>query len=310
MSTQADWQLYATHSACSDPGAWGAQLDAVPGDLRSIKDAAHQLVFHYRADGDWTENGIAPERIAEIDTRFADRMLQRIFALSGAPLGAPRPPNQRLVGCCRDFTLFFVALARQKGIPARSRVGFATYFMAGWNLDHIVAEVWDAVQHRWRLVDAELRDGHVDAAGRVIDPLDVPRDRFIVGPQAWLACRAGEADPERFVVAPDLEIPETRGWPYLMHNLIHDLAALNAREMLLWEDWGMTMRQFPLPEDQLALLDRAAGTMTSPDSTLEDLRHLYERDEFRVPEMVTSFSPALTDVPAQVRIAREPARST
>jgi hypothetical protein len=228
MSTQADWQLYATHSACSDPGAWGAQLDAVPGDLRSIKDAAHQLVFHYRADGDWTENGIAPERIAEIDTRFADRMLQRIFALSGAPLGAPRPPHQRLVGCCRDFTLFFVALARQKGIPARSRVGFATYFMAGWNLDHIVAEVWDAVQHRWRLVDAELRDGHVDAAGRVIDPLDVPRDRFIVGPQAWLACRAGEADPERFVVAPDLEIPETRGWPYLMHNLIHDLAALNA----------------------------------------------------------------------------------
>jgi hypothetical protein len=310
MSTQADWQLYATHSACSDPGAWGAQLDAVPGDLRSIKDAAHQLVFHYRADGDWTENGIAPERIAEIDTRFADRMLQRIFALSGAPLGAPRPPHQRLVGCCRDFTLFFVALARQKGIPARSRVGFATYFMAGWNLDHIVAEVWDAVQHRWRLVDAELRDGHVDAAGRVIDPLDVPRDRFIVGPQAWLACRAGEADPERFVVAPDLEIPETRGWPYLMHNLIHDLAALNAREMLLWEDWGMTMHQFPLPEDQLALLDRAAGTMTSPDSTLEDLRHLYERDEFRVPEMVTSFSPALTDVPAQVRIAREPARST
>jgi hypothetical protein len=80
--------------------------------------------------------------------------------------------------------------------------------------------------------------------------------------------------------------------------------------MLLWEDWGMTMHQFPLPEDQLALLDRAAGTMTSPDSTLEDLRHLYERDEFRVPEMVTSFSPALTDVPAQVRIAREPARST
>jgi hypothetical protein len=298
MSTQADWQLYATHSACSDPGAWGAQLDAVPGDLRSIKDAAHQLVFHYRADGDWTENGIAPERIAEIDTRFADRMLQRIFALSGAPLGAPRPPHQRLVGCCRDFTLFFVALARQKGIPARSRVGFATYFMAGWNLDHIVAEVWDAVQHRWRLVDAELRDGHVDAAGRVIDPLDVPRDRFIVGPQAWLACRAGEADPERFVVAPDLEIPETRGWPYLMHNLIHDLAALNAREMLLWEDWGMTMHQFPLPEDQLALLDRAAGTMTSPDSTLEDLRHLYERDEFRVPEMVTSFSPALTDAGA------------
>lgn len=303
MSSQDGRAFYAAHSACSDPGAWAAQLDAVPGDLQSIKDAAYQLVFHYRADGDWTEHGIAPERIAEIDTRYADRMFRRVFELSDAALGEPRRRHQRLVGCCRDFTHFFVALARHKGIPARSRVGFATYFMADWNLDHVVAEVWDADDRRWRMIDPELHAGHVDPTdGTALDPLDIPADRFIVGPQAWLACRSGEANPERFLVSPDLEIPDTRSWPYLMHNLVHDLAALRKREMLLWEDWGMTESEFPLPEDQLALLDHVAETMMSPESSLENIQRLYERDEFRVPDVVTSFSPAIAFPPVQVRI--------
>jgi transglutaminase-like putative cysteine protease len=53
------------------------------------------------------------------------------------------------VGCCRDFTVLFFALARHKGVPAREWVGFATYFAAGWAVDHEIAEVWDAAEHRW-----------------------------------------------------------------------------------------------------------------------------------------------------------------
>ena len=40
--------------------------------------------------------------------------------LDGAPFGAAREVAGRLVGCCRDFTVLFVSLARAAGIPARA----------------------------------------------------------------------------------------------------------------------------------------------------------------------------------------------
>lgn len=306
MPTDTDiTSAWTEQSRVSDPGTFTDRLDAVPGDLASIKDAARQLVFHYRGDGDWTEHGIEQERIAEIDTRYADAMLGRLFELKDAPLGETRLPRERLVGCCRDFTVLFLAIARHKGIPARARVGFATYFAPGWKVDHVVAEVWDAGEGPWRLVDAELDPGHVDGTdGVAIDPLDIPRDRFLTGPDAWRSCRAEEADSERFVVAPDLDIPGTRGWPYLMHNLVHDLASLNRHEMLLWEDWGILLQEEAMLPDHLDLLDQVAAVTSSPDCTPEDLAELFARDEFRVPESVTSYSPAREDVPFTVDLTR------
>jgi hypothetical protein len=269
----------------------------------SLQRAASQLVFHYRGDGDFAENNIAEERMTEIDTRYADQMFKRLIELHDAPLSGERLPHQRLVGCCRDFTVLFLALARHKGMPARARVGFATYFAPGWNVDHEIAEVWDAAEQRWRLVDPELHEGHVDPTdGAVIDPLDVRPDRFIVAPQAWLACRAGGADPERFVVAPDLELPKTRSWPYLVHNLIQDLAALNKHEMVLWDSWGLAESE-DLSADQLGLLDRVAEIMVGGEATVDNLHDLYGRDEFRVPSVVTSYSPA-ADAPLHVSVAR------
>jgi hypothetical protein len=61
--------------------------------------------------------------------------------------------------------------------------------------------------------------------------------------------RSGGQDAERFVVAPDLQIPGHRGWLLpLRHNLIHDLAALNKyRDCLLWDQVGTDeIRPIPL----------------------------------------------------------------
>lgn len=303
MVAVSEHSAYAAQSPVTDPGDLAERLDAVSGDLVALQRAARQLVFHYRADGDFAENGIAAERIAEIDTRYADHMLRRLVELHDMPLGSERLPRQRLVGCCRDFTVLFLALARRKGLPARARVGFATYFAAGWNVDHEIAEVWDAAEQRWRLVDPELHEGHRDPAdGAVIDPLDVPPDRFIVAPRAWLACRAGEADPTRFLVDPGLEIPQTRSWPYLVHNLLHDLAALNKQEMVLWDSWGLAESD-ELSAEQLALLDRVAQLMVSGTVTVDDLRELYSCAELHVPSVITSYSPA-AGAPLRVAAAR------
>lgn len=293
---------YATQSRISDPGPFAARLAEVGSDLPAMRAAASRLVFHYRAGGDFAENGIEASRIAEIDTRYARDMLARIFQLSDRPLTADRAPNQRIVGCCRDFTLLFLAIARQHGVRARARVGFAAYFMPGWFVDHVIAEVWDVDQQRWRMIDAELGEDHVDQSdGAKIDPLDLPAGRFLTGPQAWRSCRTGSADPDRFVVDPDLAIPQTRGWPQVRHNLIQDLASLAKHEMLLWEDWSLDHIDGEPAPRQLDLLDRLAEATSSPGVSAEQVLSYFERDEFRVPPVVTSHSPA-HDGPRQVTV--------
>lgn len=289
---ETDWQHYARQSRVTEPGRFTDRVTAIPGSLAAMRAAARQLVFHYRVGGDYAANGIAPDRIAEIDTRYAEDMLARIFELSDLPLTADRKPSQRLVGCCRDFTVLFLAFARAHGVPARARVGFASYFSPGWFVDHVVAEVWDRRSQRWRLVDAEIADDHRDPADRsCVDPEDLTADQFVTGPAAWLACRSGRADPERLVVDPGLDIPATRGWPYIRHNLIHDLAALTGHEMVLWDNWGWTDPDLEPGSGQLAVLDELA-TATSRHPTVAEIERLYARDGLRVPAQVISYSAA------------------
>ena len=108
----SDHGFWALQSLVTDPGPAAAAIDRLPSDVGTLRAASQQLVFHFWADGDWAENGIAPERISEIDTRYAAAMFARLSELADLPLSAARKPRQRLVGCCRDFTVLFVAMAR------------------------------------------------------------------------------------------------------------------------------------------------------------------------------------------------------
>lgn len=294
---------YATQSPVTDPGAMTWWLADLPADLDGLRRVARDLVIHYRAE-DPAAHGIPIARMAEIDTRYAESMLHRLHELAAQPLTTARQPAQRLVGCCRDFTVLFLTFARHQGLPARARVGFATYFVPDFYVDHEIAEVWNATEGRWRLVDAELSDDHVDPTnGEPLDGLDVSRDRFLTGGNAWLACRQGQADPERFVVDPGLAMPTTRSWPQVRNNLIHDLAALNKVETLLWDSWGVIERD-TLSAAEEGLLDDVARATAAGDPTVSHLRALYERNpELRIPPVVVSHDP-LGGPPRTVRLSR------
>ncbi len=285
---------YRTQSRFTDPGRLASWLDEMPETgLAALREASSRLVFHYRAHGDVAGHGFAPERLAEINLRYADAQLARLRELSPAVPGADRTVTERVLGCCRDFTVLFLAMARHHGVPARARVGFATYLVPGWALDHVIAEVWDG--RRWRLVEPEMPAGHVDPAdGTVLDVLDVPRDRFLVGPDAWRACRSGAADPERFVVAPRLAMPDLRGWPYLLHNVVLDLAALNKHEMILWDGWGLLESSDPVrgpDEATAARMDELAALLADPKVAPDRIRSAFEADDLRVPPVVSSVTP-------------------
>ena len=285
-------------SLVTEPGPAADAIDRLPADLGALRAVSQQLVFHFWADGDWAENGIAPERISEIDTRYAAAMFARLGELADLPLSAARQPRQRLVGCCRDFTVLFVSMARHKGIPCRARVGFAGYLIDGRLIDHEIAEVWDGSAGRWRLVEPEIDDGHTDPTdGARLDVLDVPPDRFLTAPRAWQLARCGAVDPERFVADPAIG-----GWSWLRHYLVHDLAALNKTEMLLHEVWGVDLRTPPGP-GELPVLDELATLTGQSSPPLAGLRSAYRRPEFVVPDTVTSYSPVRNRVPAVVDVS-------
>jgi len=253
-------------------------------------------VIHYRGAGMFGHT-IPQERLCEIDTRHVAKMLARIVELDDRPLAVARPPEQRLVGCCRDFSTLFCAMARAKGIPTRTRIGFAPYFTELgapiFNFDHVVAECWDAGEGRWRLVDPELTELHLQEFKLAFDPRDVPRDQLLVAGLAWQRCRSGEADPARFGVGPDEDATFLRGWNFMQQKLIQDLATQNKRELLLWDVWGLMLAERELSDDERTLLDEVAAATQGGNAMFARVRQLYETAPgLAVSAPVMSFSPA------------------
>lgn len=282
-------ETYLAQSPVTDPGRYASWVAALPDDVAALRDVSSNLVFHYWGGGDFAAHGVPEERATEIDTRYVDDILGLLHDRSSEPLGAPREPSQQFVGCCRDFTALLVSFARAHDIPARTRVGFSGYFVRGWWIDHVVAEVWDAEQDRWRLVEAQVGADHRDAGtGDVLAVTDVPRDRFLTGPDAWRAARAGELDHATFVVNPQLEEPFLRSWPYLAHNLVLDLAALGSREMMLWDEYGLLSG--PLSDADTDMLDELAAAI-GDDVDPEVVRSWLHDSRLRIPRDLMSYSP-------------------
>lgn len=279
----ADDTNYAVQSSVTDPGQYAHLLDDLPSDLAGVARVVQGLVYHYMA-GQYMFGYCPPqERMAEIDTRYAERILARLIELDDRPLTEPRAYEDRIVGCCRDFSLLACAILRHQGTPARLRYGFASYFDAGYWGDHVIVEAWNG--SRWQRFDPQL----AGVFKTDYDLFDIPAAAFATGGRAWQMCRNEGADPLRFGLGPHVE--DVRGWWFVRGRLQLDLASLNKQELLCWDQWRYgEPNNAPIGDDE-ALLDRAAALSLLPDSA--ELRALWRGDtRLRLPESVTCFSPA------------------
>lgn len=255
-----------------------AQREATPPTVAGVFSLVQGVMMHRFWAGAYGET-LGAERDAQAQLRSAADMVAAIARLDPAPLSQARPPARRLIGVCRHFSVLATALLRLHGQPARARCGFATYF-DGTPVDHWVVEYWDG--RDWKLGDAQLDAVQLGALKPDFDPMDVPRDRFLVAGEAWRRCRAGEADPVSF------GIMDLRGLWFVGGNVVRDLAALNKAEMLPWDVWGLA----PGPDkaftpSALATLDEAARLSRSPDASFDELRRVYDGSaDLRVPASV------------------------
>jgi hypothetical protein len=269
--------LWKQATALSSPGRRAGLLKELPQGPQALAGVVQGLLMHEHIASTYglTLDG---EQHAQAQVRSVEGMLDGIARHDARPLTAARAPGDRQVGVCRHFTLMHVAMLREQGVAARARCGFAAYFMEGKVLDHWVTEYWNESRKRWVLVDSQL-DAHQCRLFKIdFDPLDVPRDKFLVAGDAWTLCRSGKADPGAFGVL------DMFGFWFIAGNVIRDVAALNNREMLPWDMWG-GMSQTDADID-LDFIDRLAVLTHEPDRHLDALRDAYDDARIAVPPTV------------------------
>jgi hypothetical protein len=287
MTTQDELAYYA------EPGpltGGGPELTTLPAEVPALLAATQGLLTHEPGHPDRPTGHL----------RSTTEILAHLEPTG--PLTQARQPDQRLIGCCRHFTLLPVAALRAHGIPARARCGFAAYFQPGWHIDHWVVEYWNAESERWHLADAQLDPALSTRLGIDFDPANIPRTEFSVAGDTWLRCRTGELDPAHCGFPGD----DSHGLWWIAGNLIRDTAALTKMELLPWDIWGgMPSPSDPITEDLATLLDELAAITANPDTAAEARTH-YPVPALQVPTEVYNFlrearEPVITEASRAIR---------
>lgn len=264
---------YAAPGPLTDLGTTrSSALHDLPGDAAGICRLAAGLVIQ---PWDAEPLGRPADRFGENQMRAVGDLVDVLLAMDPSPLTVARPPERRVIGTCRHFSLFTCALLRHRGIAARARCGFATYFQPGQGVDHWVIEYWHERENRWVRVDSEILGKPV-----LERPEDLVAGQFLTGGEAWAAFRSGQIDAARYgVYGTDNWGPaEIRG------NAIRDLAALNKVETLPWDEWGRMHASYEgeTGAEYDELLDTIAAVCAADDS--HAIVELYQSDELRVPQ--------------------------
>ena len=263
---------HARHTPYTSPGPYAALLEALPTSPDELSAVARNVVVHYRASGE-----VLPEATrGEVNSRWIAAMLAADQSRHPAPLGVARAVTDRVQGCCRDHTLLCVAALREHGIPARSRVGFAGYYVEGWHHDHVIVEAW--LDGRWRRFDSEVEA----ALPGMPQPMDFSFDTaggrgFVTAAAAWLAHRRGELDVSNHGVDPSM--PLFAGERFVFDEVIYEVAHRFGDELLLWDSWGrIGVPGSPVSDDDAAWMDEVATMLIAADAgDVEVERRLLDR---------------------------------
>ncbi len=258
---------YSTPGVFTSLSGFEEELSPIPDDPAGIAEAVQGLLVH-TAFGPMYQVALTDEQQSGAQLHGSGAMLRRIQQLDPAPICESRNPASRLGAVCRHFAALTVAIMRHKGIPARTRCGFSRYFQPGKHLDHWVTEYWDAPRVSWVLLDSQVDQLQRSVFKLPFDPLDVPRDQFLVAGDAYRLCRSGKADPMTFGVA------GTENWGLLevIGDVMQDLASLQKVELLPWGWYGIALDEAARLEE-LDLFDHLAAISSAGDAAaLEDLR--------------------------------------
>lgn len=274
-------EYYAQHSRFSNPGIYASYFSDLPDDPEQLCQIIQGVLLHFLDIPIEKRMGINA-RMTDMDLRFCEKILGKIIFMHNSSLLQSRAASKKLISSCRDFSLLFCAILRYKKIPARLRFGFAAFQLPGLHHDQVLVEYWHAKKQVWCLANPR-----VNAAFRKRIQIsdahsahDVARNVFFTAGQAWLSCRNGTKQAEKFGTNGGKQI---RGWWYLRNKLIQDFCALNKMELLLWDCWGMMLADssdaFLEHKKPVELLDTVAKLTTQTPIDVGKIQQIYAMEK-------------------------------
>lgn len=270
-----DFSFYSKQSKITNPRQFIDKYEDLPASPTELLRVVQGLVIH-GDQGKLYGVTFSKRQMDEELLRTVPQMLERLLQIDGSPLLSIRPPELRLIGMCRDYALLLLSFLRDKGIPARLRVGFARYFQSELMYeDHWLIEYYHSEKQRWIRVDAQLDEIQKVHYEITFDTENMPPDAgYLLGGQAWMLCRAGECHPEDFGYNKNW-----KGWHSVKGNLLHDFNSLLGLELLPWDLWTelSTKKYNDLSRNEKELLDEMAEITASPNVSGKELSSLLSR---------------------------------
>lgn len=286
-------EVFRTAGETSDPGTYREALLGLPDEPRQLCAVIQGLLIHPL----WGHRyGVSTDPVRadeEQQARSVVEIIDNVLGRDDAPLSYARPPEKRAFGTCRNFSLILCSALRCKGVPARLRCGFATYFEAEPFEDHWICEYWSEDEKYWVRVDPQLDAVQSEVLGIEFDPCDVPIDAYLYAGEAWTMCRRERAAAE------DFGYDGLSGMGFIKGNIVRDILALNKIETLPWDGgWGILGGNYldEVDRDELGYIDRLARC--SANSLVHLAQSFFHDDEkIRFPEGWTlSMAPTITQL--------------
>ncbi len=272
-------------------GSYREYFQSLPDDPRELGNLISHQIVHRVTLREGNTNANADLRYGDMD-RYpwyrmrceddlfltAPAMAAELFRLDGRGFVPDRAVENKLVLTCRYVSVLVSAIYKAKGIPCRSRAGFAPYFQPGVSMDHWINQVWDENENRWITFDA---DGFYEEEAMGIRQYDMDPSCFHWTAEAWLSIRRGKTAGGEFLYADGLG---TCGLQAVIRYLFYDFHALMNREIsYLFQPCYVDGKWEALTEEDFRELDRLAELLLDPDQNFAALRNLWEtKKKFRI----------------------------
>ncbi|GAB6109968.1 transglutaminase-like domain-containing protein [Fusibacter bizertensis] len=197
-------------------------------------------------------------------------MTAELFRLDERGFIKARDTENKIVVTCRYVSVLMSAILKAKGIPCRSRSGFAPYLFTSKSVDHWINQYWDEKENRWITFDA---DGFFDDKALGFSQFDIPKEKFNWAAETWLNIRSGKVDGKYFVYS---DLLGTHSLKAVIRAVFYDFHALMNNEISYNFQPSYIADKFEsLTEEELRDIDELARLMLEPDDNFEALQELW-----------------------------------
>lgn len=201
----------------------------------------------------------------------AAAMTAELFRLDKRGFTFEREVENKLVVTCRYVSVLMSAILKAKGIPCRSRAGFAPYFNKEKSIDHWINQYWNESEDRWVTFDA---DGFFDDKDLGFNQFDIPESKFDWAADTWLNIRSGKVDGNHFLYADSLGTSSLKA---TIRYIFYDFHALMNNELSYNFQPSYVDEKFDaLTENDLIEIDGLAKLMLEPDKNFAKLISIWD----------------------------------